>query len=600
VAPGRAALRPGLEARGPDPTRLIVGSQHAAHWCEMLRSLDSRTPVDERGSLAPAPAAAEPRAFAADGRVRTLRHSIIGSLIVLGFGAITVAGWSLAYGGIGWDAWSDTAAALQVRAIPESDTLSQAYKAVWLNNEFYGVFIQQSADLLHRVFTGSTHDLQPKDSATYLYQGGITLALSVVSVTALAVAVGLVFRSALAAAFTWSLTLSTPLWLGLSHLDFKDVPVAAGLNLITAGLVLSIVIPQYRKATLLAFLLEGLGAMVVLATRPGSLLLLGAFLAASCGAFGAWGWFHGRPRIPAAIASPAALVIALVFVWATNPIARIDLLQWLRDTSKFAQAAPYGGIIRVAGGDVQPAHLPWWYVPAWLGAQLPVLTIAVLIVGLIMVGAVALARRGEWTGSRMIALVPLSLQGIVIPLAILLSGARIYDGIRHLLFALPALIALAGGGLALVEHRSPRGSRWRTAIPLAATVIVAASLFDSARWAPYAYAYINPIAGHNTHSQSWDLDYWGASAREGVARMHKAGPTSVSVQPAVQVGLPFGAAWYTGTFGPKSGIYVFSRWNFTAKTFGCTVLFKIKRDGHELGEGAECPPHTTTAGWQSG
>jgi hypothetical protein len=528
------------------------------------------------------------------------------SLFVLGVGSILIAGWSLATGGIGWDAPTDTASALQVQAIPSSDSLAQAYDSVYLNSEFYGIFIQQFADLLHTIFTGSTHHLQPGDSATYLYQGGIALALSVVSVTALAIAVGLVFRSVLAAAFAWSLTLATPLWLGMSHLDFKDVPVAAGLNLITAGLVFSIVIEKPRTATLLGVLTAGTGAAVALAVRPGSFLLLSAFLFATCGAFGAWGWARGRPRaaLPAAIASLAALTIALAFVRATNPIARIDLVQWLHDASKNSLAYPWDGPIRVAGGDVRSGHLPWWYVPAWLGAQLPLLTIATLVVGLTVLGATIFGRRvpgrggtAGGDGDRMIALVPLALQGIVVPVGILLSGAVIYDGIRHLLFMLPALIALAAGGLALLERRSARGSRWRIALPTLAALTVAASLFDSARWAPYAYAYINPIAGHNTHSQSWELDYWGASAREGVARLHKAGLTSASVQPAQTVGVPFGAAPYTGVFGASSGIYVFSRWGFTAGTFGCNALFTIKRDGHELGEGAECPPHTTTAGY---
>jgi hypothetical protein len=512
-----------------------------------------------------------------------------------------IAGWSLATGGIGWDSPTDTVSALQVRAIPSSDSLAQAYSSVYLNSEFYGIFIQQFADLLHTVFTGSSHQLQPDDSATYLYQGGITLALSVISVTALAIAVGLAFRSALAATFAWSLTLATPLWLGLSHLDFKDVPVAAGINLVTAGLMFSIVVERPPRATLLGVLLAGTGATVALATRPGSFLLLTGFLVLTCAAFGAWGWARGRLRaaLPAAISSLTALAVATSFVWATNPIARIDLVQWLRDASRNSIAYPWDGPIRVAGEDVRSGHLPWWYVPAWLGAQLPLLTIATLVVGLIVLGAIALRRRGAPGGSRTIVLVPLVLQGIVVPVGILLSGAVIYDGIRHLLFALPALVALAAVGLALIEHRSARGSRWRVAVPLLAVLTVAASLFDSARWAPYAYAYINPVAGHNTRSQSWELDYWGASAREGIARLRKAGLTSVSVQPAQTVGTPYGAASYTGVFPAGAGIYVFSRWGFTAATFGCTKLFTIKRDGHELGEGGECPPHTTTAGYPS-
>jgi hypothetical protein len=521
--------------------------------------------------------------------------------VALGVGSIVIAAWSLATGGVGWDAPTDTTTALQVRAIPSSDSLSQAYSAIYLNSEFYGVFIQQLGDLFHTLFSGSTQHLQPNDWDTYLYEGGVTLVLSVLSVTALSIAVGLVFRSALAGAFAWALTLSTPLWLGMSHLDFKDIPVAAGLNLITAGLIFGIVIRRPRNAILAGVPLVAVGAGVALATRPGSCLLLAGFLIFSCASFAVWAWASGRPRaaLPPAIASVAAVVAAPALVWATNPIARIDLIRWLHDASSNSLAYPWYGPIRVAGGDMQSGHLRWWYVPAWLGAQLPLLTIAALVVGLAALVAGVARRHGTAGGERTIALVPLVLQGVVVPVGILLSGAIIYDGIRHLLFALPALIGLAAGGLSLLDRRLARGTRWRLALPILAVATVGASLFDSARWAPYAYAYINPIAGHNTHSQSWELDYWGTSAREGIARLRKAGFTSVSVQPAQTVGVPFGADSYTGVFGDGAAIYVFSRWGFNAASFGCTPVFTIRRDGHELGEGAQCPPHTTTAGYPS-
>src|SRR6266542_3857351 len=102
-------------------------------------------------------------------RTWTFRNHLIGSLLVLGVGSIMIAGWSLATGGIGWDAPTDTWAALQVQAVPSSDSLAQAYNSVYLTSEFYGVFIQQFADLLHTLFTGSTHHLQPDDPATCLY-----------------------------------------------------------------------------------------------------------------------------------------------------------------------------------------------------------------------------------------------------------------------------------------------------------------------------------------------------------------------------------------------------------------------------------------------
>ena len=80
-----------------------------------------------------------------------------------------------------------------------------------------------------------------------------------------------------------------------------------------------------------------------------------------------------------------------------------------------------------------------------------------------------------------------------------------------------------------------------TAIPFAAVVVVAASLLASISWAPYAYAYLNPVAGANKNSLSWELDYWGVSGKEGVERLRKLGYTPVSVTPTDGVGIPWGA-----------------------------------------------------------
>ena len=127
--------------------------------------------------------------------------------------------------------------------------------------------------------------------------------------------------------------------------------------------------------------------------------------------------------------------------------------------------------------------------------------------------------------------------------------------------------------------------RARVALPVAAAVVVAVSLTASIRWAPYAYAFVNPIAGWKKENRSWELDYWGVSAREGVRRLREAGYTPIFVQPGQQPGVPYGAYNGTVTTGGKSGIYVFVRWD-RASRFGCDVIFTIKRDGNLLGEGA--------------
>jgi hypothetical protein len=453
---------------------------------------------------------------------------------------------------------------------------------------FYGVLIQQLADGLHFVFSGSTARLQPDDPDTYLYQGIVNLIIAVVAVTALAAALAIALRSPLAGAFAWSLTLATPLWLGMSHVDFKDVPVAAGLSLVTAGLLLSTSVRSRGRAIAAGILLAGPGGAIVLSTRAGAIVPLVALAVGAVAGI----WMIGRRgsvrMLPTLLTSGAALAGAVAFTWATNPFARIAMLPWLKDSIDSSRSFPWDHTIRTAGRDLRSVDLPWWYIPAWLGAQLPLLTLAAVIGGAsVLVVGLAKRRRGLDLGTS-IALVPITLQAVVIPLAIVLSGAVLYDGIRHLLFGLPALLAIPAVALAVLERQQTSPSLRRVVLPLAAVVVVAASLLSSIRWAPYSYAYLNPIAGSSKEG-SWELDYWGVSGKEGVQRLEKLGFDPVYAQPTDRVAIPWGAAAGQPHRGPNAGLYVFLRWN-RAANFGCTVIFTIERGGHVLGEGARCPP----------
>ena len=121
------------------------------------------------------------------------------------------------------------------------------------------------------------------------------------------------------------------------------------------------------------------------------------------------------------------------------------------------------------------------------------------------------------------------------------GGAVIYDGIRHLLFLVPALLAVPAVALAMLDRRPGMKPRVRSLLAGGAVIVVAASLFASIRWAPYSYAFINPVAGHDGDSRSWELDYWGVTGREGVTRLEKLGLSPVYVSPTPRVGVAWGA-----------------------------------------------------------
>ncbi len=531
----------------------------------------------------------------AEPRPEIARAAAIVLLVALGIGAIAAAAWCVTHGGIGWDARGDTKAALAIRSVDTSWSRERAYAAVPGNSELYGAFLQQFADALHRLLTGSSRPLMPDDPTTYRYQASANLILAVASVTALACALFVAFRSVLAAAFAWSLTLSTPLWLGMSHVDFKDVPVAAGITCVTAGLVLALSLDGSWPRTLAGVLLAGAGGAVAVATRAGSGVLLVGLIAGTA-LLVAFRILLTRRRevaairvVPALIVSACALLCALAFTWVTNPIARIDTLAWLRDASSVAGSFPWDGSIRTAGRDLQSDALPWWYVPAWLGAQLPLLTLVGMACALVaMTGRVGRGR-ADLRHPTLVPAAPILVQAIVLPVLIVYVGSILYDGIRHLLFMIPALIALAAVPLAVLD-RYPTAvrSRPRALAPTFAVALVAVSLFGAIRWAPYSYAFVNAVAGHDTTKRSWELDYWGVSGREGVTRLEALGLTPVRVQPTNEVGIPWETSPRRRSSEAESGLYVFIRLN-RAADFGCSVVLTIERGGHVLGEGARCP-----------
>ena len=498
-------------------------------------------------------------------------------LLALGLSSIGLAAWSIRAGGIGWDARLDTSSALVTRSVDGNSTLQQAYDEIPVSSEFYGVFVQQAADVVHMLLTGSWKPFGPEDPSAYHYQAAITLALAVLAVTALGAVLALALGSLLAGAFAWSLTLATPLWLGMEHVDFKDIPVAAGFTLVTSGLALAFLLSPPRRAAIVGVATAAVGGAVALATRPGSIVLVAVLVLVNLATAVILRRRRVRSALPVALAAAAALVCGLLFTWATDPVARLGTVQWLHDAIDSARKFEYNrGTIRAAGQDLRSDDLPWWYVPGWLSVQLPLLTLIALVAGFGAVGA--RVRRLP-----AIPLVPIAVQAIGLPLLVVASGAVLYDGIRHLLFMLPALLALPALAFALLDR-----GRLRVVMPLAAVVVVAASLSSAIRWAPYAYAYLNPIGGLG-HGFAWDLDYWGVSTKEGVLRLRRAGLDPVYVKPSQQPGITWGAYNTSDAPTPGSGLYVFLRWD-RASDYGCKVFFTIKRGGHVLGEGARCPP----------
>jgi len=525
-------------------------------------------------------------------------------LIVVGLVATVGSVISMMYAGIGWDARMDTGQSVVIREVvpnlPPGSSLGDAYDKIFLTAEFYGILLPQLGDLLYgilsgSIFSGSIEILQLNDMAAYRLQGLASIVIAAIAAGSLGFAITSALASRLAGAFAWALIMCTPLYFGMSSLNIKDMPLAAGFTLITSGFILNRSAKSAWVHCGVAILFTSSGASVALATRPGLWPLLLAFAGMVLFVFGLSDFRNKTPRrsIPGMVSLAISVPVALIFLWWTNPLGRFSLFPWLWDAFDVMRDYPWDGSIRVAGLDVLSTNLPWWYVPAWVLAQLPVLTTVAILAA--VVASLASVFRARWAlaRNRLFLLAPVFIQAVVLPCAVIVSGATLYDGIRHLLFAIPALLGLSAIAVATLENA--RTFEWISPKSLATIVaifVVGLSAWATARWVPYSYAYINPIAGWNHPQRDWELDYWGLTAAEGVERLKQAGFDTIGVLPIEETAGLFGGASLSAVLesGPDApyGLYVFNRWDVGIGD--CDRAFSIVRDGQILGEGAVCQP----------
>jgi len=532
-------------------------------------------------------------------------------LLVIGISGALLSAVSIPVGGIGWDAGIDTFAAQNTREISQGAGLAGAYDQVFSTSEFYGVLVQWAADSLSGLFGGAT-PLATDAAVTYQIQAGVSLALSAAAALTAAWAVFTLLESRIAAAFVFATIATLPLLAGMAVIDFKDTPVAAGLTALSAGSVLLWLKPD-SKHFIAPSALIATGAFVALGVRISSWVLVGAVLGANVLAIVVWRVLAPGRVLPlkAAISTAIGLGIGLFGIWLLNPIARIDFPRWAWDAFLVSRAYPWIGEIRTMGQDLVSTDLPWWYVPTWFLAQMPVLFTAFAVAGIavwIVMAFVEVVRTrsqdSEREDPRAIALVPFAVQGLVLPLGMVLVGVTLYDGIRHLLFAIPAIVVLMSplaarlSRLALYDRWRSRAVAWLAMLAL--VLVPLSGLTASIRWFPYMYAHVNaPTAAIDT-DRNWEYDYWGTTVLEGSLELRKRGVEDVYVRPELD---PKGTAevarisrWQDDPPDKPYGVYTFRRYDAAIPQANCDRVFTIERAGIVLGEGAICGSPSASEG----
>jgi len=499
--------------------------------------------------------------------------------------------------GIGWDTAYETNAYSDFKKVPSDIWLYDAYDQIPGLLEYYGFLLHQITEFL--MFAFASNQIYSSENIDVFYWQAISnILLNFIASISVVYVTLKTSKSLVIGGIYFSLMHTSPFWLGMLHVNFKDVPIASGLTIISAGLVLGVSRNLGSFDKFLSTFFIALGAFLSLGVRAGSLPLILFLIIGSLLMYllinKITGQYHFNYKFLILIA-PISGFITAALLFFTNPLARNNLVRWLVHSSLSSAKFPHGVLNRVASGDYSSTDLPWFYIPAWFFAQLSEFNLLILLSALLFILYLLLQKKFFQLMQVYGIYLPFMIQGFIMPVFITLSGAVLYDAIRHVSFVVPAIFLLIAIAISHFIEMINYNRRLFYISFVFLFSIFFYGLLSTTIWFPYSYAYTNLIMNSKPSERNWDLDYWGVSSREGINTLISShGAKEVAVVPSNDMGQPYGGIYYSQDLLKSKqpvGIYFYVRFQDSyAWNDDCEKKFEIRRAGHKLGEGGICFP----------
>lgn len=308
------------------------------------------------------------------------------------------------------------------------------------------------------------------------------------------------------------LSLATmPRFVGHACHNLKDIPFALAVTLLMGSIAALAIDREVGRARCWRFgLLLGFGLCV----RPGGLplfvlLVLAGLMISDL--------LRGRRR-PLSLRQVAgflggAFLIGYLLMVLPWPFAWQNPVLHPLTAMAMAQRFHYSPEVLFAGEVLRSVDLPRSYPIRFLCIATPPTTLLLAMLG-VAATLHDLWRRPRARGS---VLGAVTLTWLVLPLAALwVAHPNVYDGMRHILFVLPALAVLAALGAArLVRIGGQHRRQLRSAFAL---LLLLAPVPDLIRLHPYQMTYFNRfVGGLQRAAARYETDYWVLSYQEAFA-----------------------------------------------------------------------------------
>lgn len=376
------------------------------------------------------------------------------------------------------------------------DDLRSGRPGSWVTDSY--VYAPVAALLLHvlNVVVGNEawSEVSTSTDAYVVRHLGVAF-LAVCTLGATAVATRLVSASWRWALVACAVLVALPMWSGHAMFNVKDVPVAAGYTFVTLACMLLAVgerTARRTRAAVVALLL--VGVVLAIGTRPaiwpGLAAAVGLVVLASLPVAGRRS--HGWRVLDAAVGVLGGLaVLAAVY-----PAVFLHPLRWALGAT--SESAGYQGTRF------------WGYIPLYVICTVPVVLLLFGLMGSFVRFRGRVADRRDGWGPRDLLMGLVVAQALLLPVLLIIRVPSLNGGLRHLLFAAPAVAVLVAAGIAQVLG-DVSGRRGRGAVTAVAAIGLAVPVGAQVQLFPLGYSYANPLA--DAAGLGLAADFWQASFR---------------------------------------------------------------------------------------
>ncbi len=382
-----------------------------------------------------------------------------------------------------------------------SDPAALTYFNLWL----YGAAFDVTAAVAKRLLPFPAHEVQH-----------LMIALAGLAGAAAASRIGHLAGGPRVGFLAGLVLLATPSWWGHMFVNPKDIPFAAAMAwALYWSMRAALELPRPAFGTMF-WLGLSLGLSLGIRIAGVYAFVFPAFagalwLALRVQARGADGLVPEIATAARGFALAAALAYAVML--AAWPWALRDPLHRPFEALAVFAATPWDINVLLDGHLVSSMALPRDYLLVYLGVKLPVFALVALAAA--FVAGVQALRTGGMSALRPdVALPAFAVLFPLLGFAVLRPVT--YDGIRHFLFVLPPLAAVAAMGLdrfVAAARRMPMAAR--AALGTLVVAIGTSHALYLHEIHPYQYAYFNGLVGGMRGAAGrFELDYWGSSYRE--------------------------------------------------------------------------------------